>query len=225
MWAGRFAGSRPLSPRVEERYRRFDARMGRAVEAGFKYLKKNQRADGSWLPLWFGNQYDAEEENPIYGTSKVLLAYRDLGRMNTAEAERGLAWLATAQNADGGWGRAAPEPRPGVRPSGKEGPARGAMVKEASSVEETALAVEALLSGGADGEHRTAWERGIDWLLRAVEQKCHTKCSPLGFYFAKLWYYESMYPLIFTLSALGRAQAMGRMIDHKAALESAAINH
>jgi hypothetical protein len=29
--------------------------------------------------------------------------------------------------------------------------------------------------------------------------------SPIGFYFAKLWYYEKLYPLIFTVSALGHA--------------------
>jgi squalene-hopene/tetraprenyl-beta-curcumene cyclase len=29
--------------------------------------------------------------------------------------------------------------------------------------------------------------------------------SPIGFYFAKLWYYEKLYPLIFTVSALGQA--------------------
>ena len=29
--------------------------------------------------------------------------------------------------------------------------------------------------------------------------------SPIGFYFAKLWYFERLYPLIFTVAALGRA--------------------
>jgi squalene-hopene/tetraprenyl-beta-curcumene cyclase len=31
------------------------------------------------------------------------------------------------------------------------------------------------------------------------------KASPIGFYFAKLWYYERLYPLIFTVAALGQA--------------------
>jgi squalene-hopene/tetraprenyl-beta-curcumene cyclase len=29
--------------------------------------------------------------------------------------------------------------------------------------------------------------------------------SPIGFYFAKLWYFERLYPLIFTVAALRRA--------------------
>jgi squalene-hopene/tetraprenyl-beta-curcumene cyclase len=27
--------------------------------------------------------------------------------------------------------------------------------------------------------------------------------SPIGLYFAKLWYYEKLYPLIFTVASLG----------------------
>jgi squalene-hopene/tetraprenyl-beta-curcumene cyclase len=46
---------------------------------------------------------------------------------------------------------------------------------------------------------------GVAWLVRAVETKHWTECSPIGFYFAKLWYYEWLYPMIFTVSALGAA--------------------
>jgi squalene-hopene/tetraprenyl-beta-curcumene cyclase len=28
--------------------------------------------------------------------------------------------------------------------------------------------------------------------------------SPIGFYFAKLWYFEALYPLIFAVSGLNR---------------------
>ena len=37
-----------------------------AIERGFRYLEKEQGADGSWLPLWFGNQDHPREENPVY---------------------------------------------------------------------------------------------------------------------------------------------------------------
>ncbi len=30
------------------------------------------------------------------------------------------------------------------------------------------------------------------------------KPTPIGFYFAKLWYFEKLYPMIFTVAALGR---------------------
>jgi squalene-hopene/tetraprenyl-beta-curcumene cyclase len=81
-----------------------------------------------------------------------------------------------------------------------------------STVEETALAVEALcgavewLREDEDGPALAkALADGVAWLVRAVETKHWTESSPIGFYFAKLWYYEQLYPLIFTVSALGAA--------------------
>jgi squalene-hopene/tetraprenyl-beta-curcumene cyclase len=182
-----------------------DAR--REIQRGLKYLARVQRPDGSWTPLWFGNQDHPRDENPVYGTAKVLLAYRDLEMLETPVAERGLAWLQAAQNADGGWGG---------------GPAVGTAIgsgtgEPVSSIEETAVAIEALLawpalqrwSVAAAGEppHPAVMGlvKGLDWLVTAVEQDRFRHPSPIGFYFAKLWYHEKLYPIIFTASALGRA--------------------
>ena len=67
------------------------------------------------------------------------------------------------------------------------------------------LAVEALMASAADPLAEVAVEKGLAWLLRAVAENRHHQSAPIGFYFARLWYYESMYPLVFTLSALTRA--------------------
>jgi squalene-hopene/tetraprenyl-beta-curcumene cyclase len=163
-----------------------DPAIHRSTETGFRYLASQQRSDGSWVPLWFGNQDHPHEENPVYGTAKVLHAYRDLGRMDAEPARRAARWLTTAQNSDGGWGG---------------GPGGG-------SVEETALAVEALASTGPGHDAMESLHRGTDWLVNAVEQDRHRAASPIGFYFAKLWYYERLYPLVFTLAALGRARGV-----------------
>ena len=152
-----------------------------AIEKGFRHLKKSQRSNGSWLPLWFGNQRVPDDENPTYGTAKVLAAYRDCGRLTDQEAQRGLDWLEANQNADGGWG------------GGSE---------TDSSVEETALALEILLSCGRCGSHLGL---GINWLMNAVESGDLRKPQPIGFYFAKLWYYDDLYPVIFTVSTLHSA--------------------
>jgi len=165
--------------------------VNEAIRRGFLFLETQQQTDGSWLPLWFGNQDHPNEANPVYGTAKVLAAYRDLGRWEEEPPRRAVRWLAGQQNRDGGFGggRAILEATGGARES---------------SVEETALAVEALLAE-PDPSLRPTITRGLEWLLESVEDGRHAESSPIGFYFAKLWYYEKLYPLTFTVSALGRA--------------------
>ena len=183
-----------LSPQLQ---RRITTAMGRALD----YLQRTQRPNGSWVPLWFGNQRAPEEENPTYGTARVLkaLAHLDTTHKPTAgltdTIEKATQWLVGAQNTDGSWGGAAGCP---------------------GSVEETALAVQALAAvGGVDqfyassqsGILRAAVERGTLWLLARIESNEWTQPAPIGFYFAKLWYYERLYPVIFTVGALREARA------------------
>ncbi len=158
-----------------------------AILRGFEFLERRQQDDGSWLPLWFGNQYREDEENPVYGTARVLLAYRDLDRIGTDAAKRGLNFLATQQREDGGWGAAA--------------------CGQVSSVEETAVALEALLAAPAGPSTQPTIQKGLEWLVGAVEEDRHRDSTPIGFYFARLWYYERLYPLVFTVSALREAVA------------------
>ena len=155
----------------------------KALPRAFTYLARNQRPDGSWLPLWFGCQHAPDDENPTYGTARVLAAFRDLDRMNDEPARRGVRWLLSAQNSDGGWGGAASTP---------------------STIEETALAVEVLLSAGPEAV--TAVNNGLAWLVQRIESGGLNEPTPIGFYFAKLWYFEKLYPIIFSVAALGRAR-------------------
>ena len=50
-----------------------------------------------------------------------------------------------------------------------------------------------------------AVNKGLTWLVQQVEAGGLYNPTPIGFYFAKLWYYERLYPLTFTVAALGRA--------------------
>lgn len=169
----------------------YEGRAATAIQRGLSYLGSSQREDGSWYPLWFGNQDHTHEENPVYGTAKVLRAYFELGFSELPAAKRGLEWLTGNQNADGGWG--------GGRSIGTEG-------GPTSSVEETALVVEQLaLYAASTGSGQAALNKGLTWLIESVERGGHREPSPIGFYFAKLWYYEKLYPITFTVAALGQA--------------------
>ncbi len=159
-----------------------------SINRGFKFLERVQRPNGSWLPLWFGNQHVPNDENPVYGTSRVLRAFRDCDRWND-HARRGAEWLRSAQNPDGGWGGDAGAP---------------------STVEETALALDALLDAPQPLNTQPSTlndplGRGVEWLIQRVEDGTWTTPSPIGFYFAKLWYYEALYPVVWTVAALRKA--------------------
>ncbi len=71
-------------------------------------------------------------------------------------------------------------------------------------MEETALALTALLDLAARKEEARV-RMGLRWLCRAILEGRHRVASPIGFYFARLWYFERLYPIIFSVSALGRA--------------------
>jgi len=94
--------------------------------------------------------------------------------------------LCESQNSDGGW---------------------GGMKGAPSSVEETALATEIVVSIAAES---IISENGLNWLMHRIEEHSIQETTPIGFYFAKLWYYEKLYPLIFTVSALKSARQKDR---------------
>ena len=153
----------------------------------------------SWLPLWFGNQHAPGDENPVYGTARVMAACLDGGTAANM-ADDAATFLLWAQNDDGGWGGT-----------------RGCP----SSVEETALAAEVLVRHLPD--HPEPW-RGVAWLVDRVEDGTWTTPAPIGFYFAKLWYHERLYPQIFTVAALraARAALRGRAAAGETAAPAAA---
>ena len=85
------------------------------------------------------------------------------------------------------------------------------------SIEETALGVEALARVAAESSDATLRSRatdavasGVAWLLEHTAAGTQFPASPIGLYFAKLWYDEELYPLAFTVAALERASAIPR---------------
>jgi squalene-hopene/tetraprenyl-beta-curcumene cyclase len=182
-------------------------RIEQAILRGLTFLRKTQRSDGSWLPLWFGNQDRPDDENPVYGTARVLMALADLlktplelekqSRIDRASVQQlrdsAVAYLLTEQNHDGGWGS-----------------------PKASSIEETSVALEAILTlnpqiqNNAQEKFSSSITAGLVWLVEAIEADQQAVSQPIGFYFAKLWYYEQLYPYVFPLAALRQALGVAK---------------
>jgi len=166
-------------------------RIGRAMEHALAWLEEHQRSDGAWLPLWFGNEHAADQQNPVYGTARVLehlsLMPPEFVEPNRPMLWRGVQWLLSIQQADGGWGGDAQAP---------------------ASIEETALALEALTAVApfleTDDVPESALAKGADWLIEQTRGGTEHAPSPIGLYFASLWYAERLYPLIFATGALRR---------------------
>jgi hypothetical protein len=171
------------------------SRVAQATRRALRYLNRSQRADGAWIPLWFGNEQAAGHENPVYGTAQVLIALNERKAVGLASLEdsrqRASRFLVQAQRPDGAWG----------------GDARAGV-----SMEETALAVEALLGVP---EFNAPAQVGLTALLNRLEADPELPAAPIGLYFARLWYFERLYPLIFVASALSRACEVSNASDQR----------
>ena len=162
------------------------------LASAIRFLEKRQRPDGSWVPLWFGNENLPQNENPFYGTSRVMGALRvamsllagDLGERVKIMLNNGRNWLHKHQNNDGSWGK-------GNRTDQKTC---------SGTVEETALALSAL-SSSIDPDISSI-RKGWNSLVRQTQNGTIFPASPIGFYFANLWYFERHYPVVFTLDAI-----------------------
>ncbi|HSI64360.1 MAG TPA: prenyltransferase/squalene oxidase repeat-containing protein, partial [Candidatus Saccharimonadia bacterium] len=163
-----------------------------------------------WQPLWFGNEHTTVENNPVFGTALVMMGLLHAQKESVpngataADASqtsshvtmaRHIIWLVEQQGAHGGWGG-----DKDIMPS----------------VEETAMVVHVLSLAlhaeemPLDGEQkvvvRRAVERGVQWLLMKTENGTLFLPAPIGLYFARLWYHEMIYPVVWTLGALRAAR-------------------
>ena len=166
-------------------------RVAAATRRAIAFLERAQRRDGAWVPLWFGNEQAPGEENPTYGTARVLIGLSGVGS-TTSLRRRGLAWLLAAQNADGGWGGDRGVP---------------------STIEETGIALAAVCSCVEDGDRAAitaSASRAARWLEETTAGPGDLPAAPIGLYFAKLWYFEDLYPIIFAVAGLSAYAGLQR---------------
>ncbi len=175
-------------------------KLEQAIRRALVFLLRSQTDAGAWLPLWFGNEATADQTNPVFGSGRVLGYLTQMPDRFFAHAawwiSRGVGFLLSQQNQDGGW-------------AGQTG--------LPSTVEETSVAVEALaailqrihagskIDGLAPDPIRNAIRRGIEWLNQVTEGGSRFEPAPIGLYFARLWYFEELYPAIFAAGAFSAA--------------------
>jgi len=152
------------------------------VKRAIGFLKKDQRADGSWFGRW-GVNY-------LYGTPQVLRGLGLIGEnMSLPYVRKAVHWLMSVQLADGGWGERCdtydhPE-RKGLGPS---------------TPSQTAWALIGLL---AAGEGRSpAVRRGLEYLLERLtpdgtwEEEEWTGTGFPRVFYLKYHYYRHYWPLM-----------------------------
>ncbi len=176
-------------------------RIEKSCQRGLSSLTRHQRKDGAWIPLWFGNENAPDEDNPMHGTAMVVMGLAQVYRDYAGAKELllgGVSYLTSCQLPDGGWGGA-----------------KGVV----ATIEETANAVSALsaclLTNTIPPKQvimvREVLQRGVFWLLEHTTNGTEFPQAPIGLYFAKLWYHEKVYPVIWTLSALQSAKKAAEM--------------
>jgi squalene-hopene/tetraprenyl-beta-curcumene cyclase len=156
---------------------------------GVSYIRGAQTEEGSWKPLWFGNEFTGSKTNSLYGTYKALDLLSVAGSIDSTSIHRALAWIVEQQNRDGGWGVG-----------------RNA----SSSPEETSFALLGLLSHEAFFQKsvkiRQAAVKGIEWLTECQNPDGSWDATPVGIYCEALWYHEKTYPIVYPLLALLRCR-------------------
>jgi squalene-hopene/tetraprenyl-beta-curcumene cyclase len=127
-------------------------KSSKQVAAGVEYLRRTQHAEGSWYGRW--------GMNFIYGTWSVLCALNMVGLSHQDPMfRRAVAWLASVQNEDGGWGEDAVSYRLDYR----------GLERAPSTASQTAWALLGLMAAGEVGH--PAVTRGIKYLMATQTEK------------------------------------------------------
>lgn len=159
----------------------------RALNDGLTWLLAEQEKNGSWFGRW--------GVNFIYGTWSALCALKAAGvSLSAPEVVRAVNWLASVQNADGGWGEGGESYR--LDYAGHE-PAP-------STASQTAWALLGLMAAGTAGHPVVA--KGIGYLLRTqAENGLWSEQRFTGTGFPRVFYlrYDG-YGKYFPLLALAR---------------------
>lgn len=148
------------------------------LRRALRYLERAQHYDGSFASIWF--------RETTAGTASVIEALYKCDLLTLPMAQRAREALLRSQNDDGGW---------------------GGMRLQASTAEETAWAIMALLRWPDDVITREAASRGVRWLVAHQRADGTWAPWPIALYYSAMWYSDSYYAIALPMQALARARA------------------
>lgn len=155
-------------------------KCSKSIRRMLKWMHTIQANDGSWTPLWFGDQEAVDERSPVYGTTMIVEYLSGLEEPLAQEmALKGFNYILSVQNEDGGWGGAKGIP---------------------SKVTLTARALSAMASFCKTEQE--PMRQAFDFLYRKYKAGELYQCEPIGLYFSRLWYSEELYNITFVLNAI-----------------------
>ena len=149
------------------------ARVRNARARALRYLKRVRHGNAWCWEPLWFGNEHAPGEINLVYGTSMVLHYLREAGVTGELVDGAARWLTAAQNEDGSWG------------------AKG-------SVEETAVAITAL-----KGILGVELSSALAWLDQATEQGTKFPQSPIGLYFARLWYHEKLYPVVWTVEAVG----------------------
>ena len=148
------------------------------IDRACGWLKRQISRDGYWSDLWLAKN--------TYGTANAITALIQAGDQDCEEVRRGVRWLESVQNHDGGWG----EDMFGNRTE--------------SAAEQTAWSAGALLLVNPQSE--SGW-KGIEFLLNHQNSDGSWNASCVGIYWEVIGgYADPIYASVFPLRALNQAK-------------------
>ena len=146
------------------------------INGACQWLEDQISKEGYWSDLWLAKR--------TYGTACAIIGLIKAGRATSPAIGRGVCWLESVQNSDGGWGE----------------DMFGNLTD--STVEQTGWCTYALLLADREG---SAVRRGLEFLLNRQKPEGSWDASCVGIYWEIIGgYADPIYAVVFPLLALNQ---------------------
>jgi len=189
----------PLAQAIESQEQEGPAlaeRMKAGIAVGLAVLTSLQKGDGAWRAESGTRPLLTGADDMLRNTTDAIAAFRAACRSDCPTVDRAVQRVLACQHSDGSWSTSVSSPQQ--------------TATLPASLDCTSRALEALqgVSFGmapTPADTQAAIDRGLKWLIDAIEANKHQQREAAGFRWNKIWMYERLQPLISAVRALGQA--------------------